>query len=139
MPKSLAMQMLDEMLASRISPLMAAEGFTKMHRTYVRKRGTRWDIVALQVSRYGTAVDTRFTFNIGRHDERREDRQARRWTKYPRHCSDGNHRIGAFSEHKGWWSLNAESDLTTIGDELESVMRTAVLPYLDGTRSVTGR
>jgi len=140
--KSLVMQLVDQMLAAHISPLLRAEGFTKMHRTYVRHRGSRWDIVELQVSSFGSAVDTRFTFNIGRHDEHHENVYARRWKKHPpaSACTDGSHRIGSFGGGKDtWWIVTAEANMDVIGSEVSSILRTAVLPYLAGTRSVSGR
>jgi hypothetical protein len=140
--KSPVMQLVDQMLAAHISPILRAEGFTKMHRTYVRHTGSRWDIVELQVFSFGTADDTRFTLNVGRHDERRENVYARRWKKHPQAsaCTDGSHRIGEFGRGKDtWWTVNAEANMGAIGNEVGSILRTAVLPYLAGTRSVTGR
>jgi uncharacterized protein DUF4304 len=142
MAKSFVMEQLDIVLATHVTPRLQAAGFTKLHRTYVHHYGARWDVVEVQVSRHGTADDTRFTFNIGRYDERRDriiEAGPTRPRKVPNFAGGSEHRIGDFvGRGDRWWSLDAEADLEAIGLEIESILKSAVLPYFDGTRSVSG-
>lgn len=105
-------------LQAHLAPVMKTNGFKKSGRCYFRGlEERRYDVIELRVTLYGSAEQSRFTCEVYQHDARKDDPQARHWTKFPTTgASVFSRNIGSYRPggHQHWWDLDGGVDLEAL-------------------------
>lgn len=137
-------RLVDSVIKSSISPVFRTEGFAKKGRTWNRRQDDLIQAVDVQEAPYGDARDTSFTLNLGICAPMA---YSLCWGRPPpvfmkeTDCQLRK-RVGELLSlsTKGaidhWWDLGVGIDAEAIGEEVATVIRGRVLPYLNSVNSL---
>ncbi len=130
--------MIDALIKRYIVPALSERGYRKKARTWSRRQGEIAQVINLQRSRFSES-GPRFTLNIGVFSDQLWELF---WGKAvpvsirEEHCFP-RFRVGIlladFNRHSidRWWTLESESDLSAVGEEVKGLLEEKCLPVLD--------
>jgi hypothetical protein len=119
----------DAMLRDEIAPLLRERGFRKRRNRFRRVVDGSWQVIDFQASQFGSRNDVQFTINL--------------WVGVPDLGGDDaddqqiGERIGPvmlIEDH--WWSLEGDTDVESLAEELRAVVTEHALPWLEARGSL---
>lgn len=126
--------MLKDLIKNHVAPLMKQQGFRKNNLTWNRSNNGFVQVVNFQLSRHSTNDRESFTINIGIFDPQV-------WkicwaTEPPKFTKEENCllrvRVGQLLGARDlWWECNSSSKESEVGKEIEDILTTSCLPFLD--------
>jgi hypothetical protein len=126
---------LDKLIREYLHPRLRKAGFRAAGATFRRLVSGNWQIVNVQRSRHSPADSVRFAVNLGVASRRATAAEIREWGTRRLSCWDCDlqWRLGALvhNGHDHWWSIDAQTPLAPLGNELVQHLESAAFPHLD--------
>jgi Domain of unknown function (DUF4304) len=122
-----------ELLMREIDKFLAIEGFHRSGKHFLKRmpdKNVRWNIWP-QRSKWTTAAQTKFTFEVWAEWKHRWARYEEWKPKAAWYGAVGD-RIGCLTPKKEdtWWELTEGTSIDLLGDQINGVMSSSVLPFL---------
>jgi len=131
---------IDEVIGTRVAPLLKNAGFKKKARNFHREHEDRVELINIQASQFNDGAEGKLTVNIGVYFPAiTEITEAPPVKGMPKeyNCTIRK-RIGSLSTEKQdtWWSVGPDTDLNEVAVDLAQKVESVCFPWLEEMASL---